>query len=451
MNTALVIDRREALSYLESWDKCYLSEQKKTGFVATLRLPEGEQRFWGLNDLEALARYVKRYQKKSDIFLSLNGFEYGKRTGKALKQIRNIGIDIDCYKKGLSADECIVKLRKLIEKATIPNPNLLIESGKGIQLVYSISGGASPEMAYLTQYITTQFVSATAHLGADTKATDVTRVLRFPHTINQKYGLPVSLEMWRTLEYSLSDLYDYVVPLEETRKKKRKKSELVIIQQPKNVISLYNLNTKKKNDLDTLVTLRNGAMTGYRNDFLYSYCFTVGLLVKNQEGTIAFARQANARFTEPLLVKEVETVAKSAYEQSMTYFKAFSENGYNHKGLPSKLVKPEKAQTLIEKFQITEQEQRDGDMRFCRGKLIKREQNTTFQRTKRREAGMLERSEYLDQQKEKTEDKLWQLQTAIERRPKATQKELAELLGVSDRYIRKLLKQIQKSGTGMSL
>jgi len=83
------------------------------------------------------------------VYLSLNAFEYGSRTTKALKQIRNIGVDIDCYKVNVSISKALEEIKQLIIKGKIPNPNLVIFSGRGLQLVYSISGGAAPAMAFL--------------------------------------------------------------------------------------------------------------------------------------------------------------------------------------------------------------------------------------------------------------------------------------------------------------
>ena len=209
-------------TYIEEWHDCYLSESKKTGFVCTLQLANKKHSFYGLNDLDALLKETKK--RKTDVYLSLNAFEYGSRTTKALKQIRNIGVDIDCYKVNVSISKALEEIKQLIIKGRIPNPNLVIFSGRGLQLIYSISGGAAPAMAFLTQYITTQYIAELKHLGADTAATDVTRVFRLPYSINGRNGKQVTVEIWRTLEYSLEELYSYCTPLERRRKpvKRRK-------------------------------------------------------------------------------------------------------------------------------------------------------------------------------------------------------------------------------------
>lgn len=260
-------------------------------------------------------------QDKSNVYLSLNAFRYGSRREADLMQIRNIGLDLDIYKVGATIEEAVDELQAMIIDDTLPEPNLFIESGRGIQLIYGIEGGAAPQLTWLSRYITSQYISMLAHLGADPQTTDPTRVLRFPGTINQKSQIRATVEIWNPMEYTLQELYKYVTPIEKTRKsRKRKKRDVVILPPPQGVVDLYSLNTKKKDDLELLVQLRQGKMTGYRNTFLYTYSFTVALILKDKAGTITFARQINEKFTEPLLKKEVDTTAKSGYADAAASF-----------------------------------------------------------------------------------------------------------------------------------
>jgi len=313
-------------TYIEEWHDCYLSESKKTGFVCTLQLANKKHRFYGLNDLNALLKEAKK--RKTDVYLSLNAFEYGSRTTKALKQIRNIGVDIDCYKVNVSISKALEEIKQLIIKGKIPNPNLVIFSGRGLQLVYSISGGAAPAMAFLTQYITTQYIAELKHLGADTAATDVTRVFRLPYSINGRNGKQVTVEIWRTLEYSLEELYSYCTPLERRRKPvKRRKGTVSIFTPKRGLKTLYSLNTARKNDLELLVTLRNGDIEK-RNVLTYIYAYTVALILKNKQATIDFALQLNDRFQEPQKASEVKRTAGNAYDDAMEFFEEFQKRDF---------------------------------------------------------------------------------------------------------------------------
>jgi len=55
---------------------------------------------------------------------------------------------------------------------------------------------------------------------------------------------------------------------------------------------------------------------------------------------------------------------------------------------------------------------------------------------------MLQRDEYIKQQHDKTDDKLFKLQELLEKNPKATNKELAAILGVSIRRVQQLKKEL---------
>lgn len=420
---------------IEKWTDCYLSEQKRTGFVCTFQTPENFQRFWGLNDIQQMLSFAKA-QDESNVYLSLNAFKYGSRRETDLMQIRNIGLDLDIYKVGVRVEEAIDEITALIIDDTLPEPNLFIESGRGVQLIYGIHGGAAPQMSWMTRYITSQYIAKLAFLGADPQTTDPTRVLRFPGTINQKNKVQVKVEIWNPVEYSLQDLYKYVTPIEKKRRpRKRKKRDVVILSPPAGVVNLYSLNTKKKDDLELLVSLRKGKMTGYRNTFLYTYSFTVALILKNQAGTITFARQINEKFREPLLKKEVETAAKSAYEDASAFLKAFAENDYKVRGLPSDLVKPEKASTIIRKLDITREEMQH--FRVLIGKEVKRKRNTEYQRQKR---GSVTREEYIAKEKKKTDSKLNELKKLLSQG--LTNKELAKELNLSVRRVQQLKKEL---------
>ncbi|MGQ0517878.1 hypothetical protein ACT453_49730, partial [Bacillus sp. D-CC] len=68
---------------------------KKTGYVVTLDLSKEEHKqvWYGLNDLEYFLRSSKF--SLNDVYVSLNAFRHGSRKTSDLRQIRNIGVDLD--------------------------------------------------------------------------------------------------------------------------------------------------------------------------------------------------------------------------------------------------------------------------------------------------------------------------------------------------------------------
>lgn len=431
----------EEESFIEEWHDCYLSNSKVTGFICTFELQHQKHRFYGLNDLKKFLTAANK--QKQDLFLSLNAFEFGSRTTAALKQIRNIGIDIDCYKLNISVNDAKEEIKKLIFKGSIPNPNLVILSGRGIQLIYSISGGASPKMAFLSQYITTQFISELRHIGADTSATDVTRVFRLPYSINSKVQRKVTVDLWRTLEYSLLELYSFCTPLEKRRKaSKKKRGLLTTLPSPKGLKDLYSLNTFRKNDLELLVSIRKGEIEK-RNVLTYIYSYTVALILKNKQATIEFANQLNARFVEPQRTIEVARTAGNAYEDALKFYEEFKNREFRmwYQSVDG-IKRPMKNTTIIEELEITSQEMKQ--LSTVIDKKEKQYRDTKRKRAKSRSEGVAERKEYIKTQHQITDEHLQKLQEILANNPKTKRKELAEALGVSIPRIAQL-KQLLKS------
>ncbi len=429
---------------IEEWHQCYLNEHKKLGYVATLKMPEGHQRFWGLNDVDNLLLYSKKHQK-SDVYLSLNGFAYGDRSVSSMMQGRNIGIDVDPPKLGLAVKDAVEKLKQYVMQGRIPNPNLIIYSGGGIQPIYTIAGGASPKMGYLMHYITIQYISLLRKIGSDPAASDLARMLRMPGTVNTKYGVEVKVEIWRQLEYSLQDLYEFCTPIEQAQKRgKRRKGSIAVFTGKEGVKTLYSLNAARVSDLQKLVELREGDLTGCRNTFIYIYSFTVCLFLKSRVDTGDFIQpileQIYSRTDKPMKKSEINATIKSACDDAIEFMEAFAANEFSMRGLPRTLIKPMKNDTVIDKLGITDDEMKA--MRTVISATVKRERNTESKRNKRREIGIRPRADYNEERKEQMEDKLWQLQQAIGRYPNLSNRKLAALLAVSEGYIRKLKKKI---------
>ncbi|MEH7440504.1 helix-turn-helix domain-containing protein [Neobacillus drentensis] len=434
-----IIDDRE--TYIAEWQDCYISESKITGFVCTFYLYDKRHHFYGLNDIQDLLKEAKKRSK--DVYLSLNAFEYGSRQTKDLKQIRNIGVDIDCYKLNIPVHRALEEIKRLITKGSIPNPNVVIFSGRGLQLLYSISGGASPKMSFLSQYITAQFISELRHLGADTSGTDVTRVFRLPYSVNSRNGKQVTLEIWRTLEYTLLELYSFCKPLEERRKpnktNKTNKGTLHTLPSKRGLLDIYSLNTARKNDLEALVSLRMGEIEK-RNVLTYIYAYTVALIIKNKEATIAFALQLNQRFTDPQKITAVKRTAGNGYDDAMKFFEEFKKRDFKmwYKDRDG-IKRPMKSSTIIDELDITPEEMKQFST-IIDG-IEKQVRNTSQKRKKRREEGVQDRESYLDDQHSKKESNRQKVVELLEKGHKQT--EIAKIIGVSKAWISRLVKELK--------
>lgn len=432
--------RKPQEAFIDEWHECYLSEYKKSGYIAVLDLSGSEKKqLWiGTNDVKTLSNMSNPSNK--DFYLSLNSFTFGSRKATDLKQIRNIGVDLDFYKLDISKEYVIQNLQDCIAEGLLPCPNLVMY-GRGMQLIYTVQGGAAPQMAFLSQYITNHFIKMLMPLGADGSCSDLSRVLRMPYTTHSKTGKQIGLEIWTRREHDLQELYDYVPPLEKKRQPKRtatrKKGSISTLPSQKGVMNLYSLNTKRKSDLEKIVMLRNGEIE-HRHDMTYIYAFTTALIVKNQTATLEMTFQLNNKFKEPQKRKEIERTAKDAYKDAIAFFDAFAANNFSKQGLPYGLIKPMKTETIFKKLDIklTKEELEVMDT------LIDDKEKYKRKVSKRRENGVIEREDYLAKEQNKTQDKLIQLKEIISANPKMSQRKIAKMMDISESYVRKLKTQI---------
>ncbi|MEI4617614.1 AsnC family protein [Bacillus cereus] len=433
MSEAIQLSQIE--TYIEEWHECYLSELKKTGYVVTLDLSKEEHKqiWYGLNDLEHFLRSSRL--SLEDVYVSLNAFRHGSRKTADLRQIRNIGVDLDFYKLGLTREHVMEELNRLIAKGTIPCPNVTLY-GRGMQLIYSISGGAAPIMGYMAQYITNNLIKALMHLGADGACSDLSRVFRLPHSVHSKTGKQIEVDIWTKREYQLMELYEYVPPMEKKRPTKGK-GTVQTLPAPKGVMTLYSLNTARKVDLEKIVEMRKGEID-HRHDMTYIYAFTTALIVKHQGATVEMTLQLNDRFTEPQKTREVERTAKDAYKDAITFFDAYAKNDFEMKGLPRNLIKPMKNTTVMDKLNLnlTQDEIEHLTTLIDSGEKYRRKVS------KRREKGIKAREKYLEEFKKQTDKQLEMLRALVNKNQKPKWKEIAKELGISDRQLRRLRQQL---------
>src|SRR5690606_21526101 len=208
MTVASQIDRQ----VINSWTDLWFNDYKKAGYVAITDF--NKQLFFGTNDISKVIRLT---EGKTQQYISINAFDVDfnnkkfSRETTQLKQIRNIAIDLDQYKLGLEIPETLEELQNLVRKQVIPAPNLVLIS-RGIQLFYTINKGASPDLSWLAGYITEQFIAKLQHLGADSQAKDMSRVMRVPNSVNERNNAIVKPYIWNNVGYELNELQAYCRP-----------------------------------------------------------------------------------------------------------------------------------------------------------------------------------------------------------------------------------------------
>lgn len=429
---------------IKHWTDLFFQESKKAGYVAVTDFRF--QYFYGLNDVQKVINTTAGRKKQ---FISINAFDVNwrkksfSRETKALKQIRNIAIDIDQYKLGLTISETLDEIQLMIIKDRIPEPNLILTS-RGIQLFYSIDRGASPEMAWLAGYITDQLIGKLEHIGADSNAKDMSRVMRVPGSINERNNAVVKSDIWNDTAYSLQELQGYCKPLENFRDRKRTRHNVVSLPS-KSLVQFYKTNYARKNDLHKLIELRQGDLTGMRNVFLYMYTFHQSLILSTQADVLnsmkAIFKNIYSTRDRPMTKREFETIVKSAYKDAEQFFNHFINNGYRiiyKEG--DGVKKPYKTSNVIRKLNITPDEQRA--LKSLHNPEIEKEKHTKYMRQKRIKDGthQTNRQEYDSKRKQRKQD--LQSQVKALKQQGFSNIQTAQELAISKAYVGKLVKEL---------
>jgi hypothetical protein len=372
-----------------------------------------------------------------DVYFSQNTFYKPQRRIENIRQLRCLYVDLDCYLLNYNPEWVIGKLDLEFFRDKLPEPNLIIFSGRGLVLVWLIDPAPFKALP-LWQAIQNYFVKQLKEVGGDTKAVDPARIFRIAGSTNSRNGEQVTVQYRHEFRYSLRDIQqEYLPQLDPTKpKRKGRPSKLVHLH------NIYRLHYARLQDLMKLVELRNYDVRGYRETICFLYRYWSCCILSDPEEALRHTLEVNSEFVDPLPEREVIRATRSA-EKS---WKAKNDKKANEvaiaKGYPGAGYNIKNSK-IINWLDITVEEQKHLKT-IIDGTEKRRRKRGRDKLRKREERGSVSREEYLEQQKDKTEDKLFLLQKAMGKYPDATQKELAEKLAVSYRHVKRLIKQLRE-------
>ena len=371
-----------------------------------------------------------------DIYYSQNTFYKPQRRIDNIRQLRSLYVDLDVYNKGLDPDWVLGKLEFEYFGKSIPEPNMVIFSGRGLVLVWNIV--PIPYMAMpLWRAIENHFMTMLQDLGADSKATDPTRIFRLAGTINSKNNAVVKAQYRHEYRYDIHDLqFDYLPELTPKPKSTIKRGP-----KPK-VIRLFNtytLHLSRARDVAKLVELRNGQVNNYREYICFLYRYFTCCYTSDPDRALEDTLDLNSEFTDPLPKKEVMNATKSAEKAWNASSDAKANEVAKSMGYPGAGYNLKNSK-IIEWLDITKEEQRE--MATIIGPQEKRRRNLILKEKKRRAEGVRPMDEYNQERKQKVESKAETLQRLIHENPTWSNVRLGKEMGVSEGYIRKLKKTL---------
>lgn len=370
-------------------------------------------------------------------YLSISTFKTGScRKEFNVKEVKRLFIDLDAHDNPINYDEAKLlsdyMLDNWFDEYELPEPNYIIFSGRGLQVLFTLNGCDDVDewKRYQTALLNTcqellkdlkehslseASVVAIEHDPEIDILKDAARVHRVPDTINLKSNVEAKL-LYQNEDhvYTLNELNenytafsdDNLVTIEEKKTKKKTKSDKEKKKKAKSEpserdVDLSGIDMGDKqaidphffeiidktikprlSDLETLIKLRNeaGVDAGYRNNLIAIAIPTlVSCGYKNDE-VIEEAHRINALFNKPLKNAEVNDWLNSCLKKKEI---VSSDGG---KGF-SRVYYRFYTNTIIDKLQITKDEQESMKV-LCDEKLKRkrnREKNKERQNANRRE------------------------------------------------------------------
>lgn len=316
--------------------------------------------------------------EKENLYISLNTFYSTYRRIEYLKELKAQFIDLDIYKTGLTKEQILMNLEADHFNKSIPRPNLIIDSGRGLYLIWLINSVPSKALP-LWKAVEEYLYSVLKPFGADRQALDPTRVLRVPGSINSKSNTKVEIIEQYDYLYDLREIQNEFLPeLDENRtKKKGRPSKKVFIHRER---SLYYARIQ---DIIKLCELREYDLESHRELILFLYRYYLCSFLEDTQKALEDVLELNREFISPLRETEVIRATRSAERVYLS-----QEKKYRYKN-----------KTLIELLDITELEETYmttiiSDKEFKRRKNIR---NNIAYKEKLKEEGKMSKKEELEQ------------------------------------------------------
>ena len=388
---------------------------------------------------------------KTNTYISVNSFYIAKRSLNTLRYINALYVDLDCSIKDydITDDElnyAISILEQDYFNNCIPEPTLIVKSGRGLHLYWKIEHLPKQALPYWTVVQNAIFEALKDFnkdfniLKSDKNAVDCARVLRLVGTVNTKNNTVCTLEeVYEENNYTLTEIVEEYFPHINSIKNKEKKSRTKKERKVRALYNIYTLHFARLEDIQTLQELRNGECEGMREFMCFLFRYYSCLYNKDKQLALEETLEFNDKFTEPLAIEEVINNTRSAeaayeaWEQHMDVdnpkwdkdSKGYKFNGYNYR-----------TSTLVSKLKITKDEQYK--LKTLIGKEVKLERKNEKRREDRRnENGLTPKQQELED---------IYIQIINLKTQKVKNKIIAEMLKINEKTLEGYITKLKKKG-----
>ena len=274
---------------------------------------------------------------EDNVYITLNTFYKTYRRIECIKELNALFIDLDTYKTDFTKEQILINLNENHFKQSIPIPNFIIDSGRGLYLIWLIK--KVPSMALpLWKAVEEYFYKTLKEFGADRQALDATRILRVPGSFNSKTHTEVKIIDNYDYLYELREIQsEYMPELSEKAPVRRGRPKKVLFVHRKR--SLYHARIL---DIIKLCELREYDLKGHRELILFLYRYYLCYFTEDIEKALYDTLELNSMFRQPLTENEVTRATKSAE-------KVYKDQNKDYKY---------KNETLINLLEISDEEQK---------------------------------------------------------------------------------------------
>ena len=370
-----------------------------------------------------------------DVYYSQNTFYRCQRRIENIRQLKSLYVDLDIYNKNLSIDWVLGKLELEYYRQSIPEPNAIIHSGRGLVLIWLIEPIPYKGLS-LWQAVQNYLIHQLEEFSSDPKSSDAARVFRLAGSVNSKNGAPVHVEYLHSYRYTLRDLqYDYLPELTPKKEKPKRGRKKKIVR----LFNTYSLHHARIIDITKLIELRDYEVTGYRETICFLYRYWMCCFCNDTEEAYRQTLELNDTFTNPLHEKELKTATRSAEKAYNAKSDKLAneiaiKNGYPGAGYNISNAK------LIKWLDITQDEM--VHMTTIINPKEKRRRDLAYKENKRREAGIRTKEERLKDDRAAVMVKVEKIKSILEDNPNISIRALSELSGIPKSTVSRLKKMI---------
>lgn len=359
-----------------------------------------------------------------DVYFSLNTFKSYRRLSNDCVRLNALYTDLDCYKKKIDAEVARDIIDEMIANEEILAPNIIIYSGRGLQLIWLMEFMAYKQYLKLWLRMQDEIYKRFRHLNSDSQAKSVTQIFRLAGSFSSRTKSVVKAEYLKDNRYSIGEMKEFLLPELPTVRKDEKVVVLSTAEDDKkpkkkgvnHVLTEKSLNQARLEDFEKLIEIQP-VVNRKRLLFNYAICAkAVGMDDKLIERNL---QRINASFYKPLPDSRIRGAINSVNQEVYKMTNA----------------------RLIADLNITLEQQRQ--LTTIISKQVKKEREQKRKEAKRRENGIRPKAEYQESRRELSDKRMVALARLLEQQPQLKNKELAELLSCSESTIKRMKSKLK--------